>query len=167
MFADQTHTADSSAERTDLVQGGSMVGRFVRVTIVESPPGQPAAWRNWNFLEHRRHHDSRSPNCHRHLKHGLSLPIPHGSSKEKSLRGSYHYPSTSRELPAFSSRSRRASGMARFERSLIFRSGPMILAPSILPGTHSAPTLMESGMMPMRCSRRSIGCRRPRAPASC
>jgi hypothetical protein len=43
LFADQTHTADSSAERTDLVQGGSMVGRFVRVTIVESPPGQLAA----------------------------------------------------------------------------------------------------------------------------
>jgi hypothetical protein len=43
LFADQTHTADSSAERTDLVQGGSMVGRFVRVTVVESPLEQLAA----------------------------------------------------------------------------------------------------------------------------
>jgi len=43
LLADQTQTANSSAERTDLVQGGSSSGRFVRVMVVASPPGQSAA----------------------------------------------------------------------------------------------------------------------------
>jgi hypothetical protein len=43
LFADQTRAAGGSAERTDLVQGGTVVGRFVRVTIIESPLEQPAA----------------------------------------------------------------------------------------------------------------------------
>ncbi len=43
LLADQTHTANNSAERTDLAQGGSNSGRFVRVMVVASPPGQSAA----------------------------------------------------------------------------------------------------------------------------
>jgi beta-galactosidase len=43
LLVDQTQAADSSADRTDLVQGGSVPGRFVRVTVVGSPVGRPAA----------------------------------------------------------------------------------------------------------------------------
>jgi hypothetical protein len=43
LLSDQTQTANSSAERTDLAQGGSSSGRFVRLTVAGSPSGQSAA----------------------------------------------------------------------------------------------------------------------------
>ncbi len=43
LLVDQAHAAEASAERTDLVQGGSIGGRFVRVTVIESPLEQSAA----------------------------------------------------------------------------------------------------------------------------
>jgi hypothetical protein len=43
LLVDQTRAASSDADHTDLVQGNSVSGRFVRVIIIESPPGQSAA----------------------------------------------------------------------------------------------------------------------------
>jgi hypothetical protein len=43
MLVDQSQATSNSAERTDQAQGGSISGRFVRVSIVQSPAGQPAA----------------------------------------------------------------------------------------------------------------------------
>jgi beta-galactosidase len=42
-LVDQTSTANSNAERSDPVSNGSTSGRFVRISIVESPANQPAA----------------------------------------------------------------------------------------------------------------------------
>ena len=43
LLADQTHTSNTSANRTDLVQGDAIPGRFMRVIIAESPLEQSAA----------------------------------------------------------------------------------------------------------------------------
>ena len=43
LLVDQTRAASSGADRTDLVQGNSVSGRFGRVIIIESPPKQTAA----------------------------------------------------------------------------------------------------------------------------
>ncbi len=43
LLSDQTRSASSSAERTDILQAGSFSGRFVRVNMVESPDEEPAA----------------------------------------------------------------------------------------------------------------------------
>ena len=42
-IVDQTQTTSSSADRTDLVTGASSSGRFVRVTITDTPNGQAPA----------------------------------------------------------------------------------------------------------------------------
>jgi len=43
LLVDQTTTASSSAERTDVVPSGATFGRFVRINVLASPPDQPAA----------------------------------------------------------------------------------------------------------------------------
>ena len=43
LLVDQTHAISEDMERMDTMLGNSISGRFVRVTIVESPDGQPAA----------------------------------------------------------------------------------------------------------------------------
>ena len=43
VLVDETHTADSSADRTDLAQGDSVPGRFVRVIVAGAPFEQSAA----------------------------------------------------------------------------------------------------------------------------
>jgi Glycosyl hydrolases family 2, TIM barrel domain/Glycosyl hydrolases family 2, sugar binding domain/Glycosyl hydrolases family 2/F5/8 type C domain len=43
LLVDQTRASSGGADRTDLVQGKSVSGRFVRVIIIESPPEQSAA----------------------------------------------------------------------------------------------------------------------------
>jgi len=43
LLTDQTNAASTSAERTDVIPAGSPVGRFVRISIVDSPVGQSGA----------------------------------------------------------------------------------------------------------------------------
>jgi len=43
LLVDQTRAAGTDAERTDAVGGGSVSGRFVRVSVVESPAAQQPA----------------------------------------------------------------------------------------------------------------------------
>jgi hypothetical protein len=79
LLVDQTRAASSGADCTDLVQGNSVSGRFVRVIIIESPSEQSAALaglcRRIGSLDNLRRAGDRCPRRLYNMKHNKTVPL--------------------------------------------------------------------------------------------